>query len=138
MPERRISDRDYVRLLAVRTGLRRFEHWSADQAAGQGLTSSQHQLLLAIRGHEGAAGPTITNVADHLFIRHHSAVELVDRTEQAGLLARHGDPDDHRVVRLRLTATGRRKLAALSGAHIEELASLTPILRSMIHELATD
>ena len=59
-----ISDHDYARLLAVRTGLRRFEHWSAEQAAEHGLTPSQHQLLLSVRGHDEAAGPTIGQVAD--------------------------------------------------------------------------
>ena len=35
MPHRddAIRDADYARLLAVRTGLRRFERWSAEQAA---------------------------------------------------------------------------------------------------------
>ena len=30
------------------------------------------------------SGPTIGQVADYLLIRHHSAVELVDRSEKAG------------------------------------------------------
>lgn len=123
-----VTDADYARLLRLRTQLRRFEHWSTARAAEHGLTASQHQLLLAVRGHHEAAGPTISQVADYLLIRHNSAVELCDRTENAGLLRREPDARDHRVVRLRLTTKGSRKLAMLSAAHLQELASLAPLL----------
>lgn len=132
---RRIRDTDYARLLAVRTGLRRFESWSAERAAEHGLTASQHQLLLAVRGHAERQGPTIGEVADYLLIRHHSAVELVDRTVRSGLVLRSRDEDDHRVVRLRLSEQGARTLASLTSAHLEELERLTPLFESMIGTL---
>lgn len=134
----RVTDQDYARLLTVRSGLRRFERWSAEQAAAVGVTPSQHQLLLAIRGHAGSdpdAGPTISEAADHLLVRHHSAVELVNRCERAGLVERARDPDDLRVVRLRLSAQGEQVLADLSGAHLEELARLTPLFEEMLDAL---
>jgi DNA-binding MarR family transcriptional regulator len=132
----RVGDADYHRLLTVRTALRRFERWSAEQAAAHGVTASQHQLLLAVRGHPEPQGPTISQVADYLLIRHHSAVELADRTERAGLITRTRDTDDHRVVRLRLARAGSRILEDLSGSHLEELASLTPLFKSLIQALA--
>jgi len=135
-PKKPIKDSDYARLLAVRTGLRQFERWSAEQAAGHGLTASQHQLMLAIRGHGEPQGPTIGQVAEYLLVKHHSAVELVDRTERAGLVVRARDADDHRVVRLRLSPVGRRTLAALTAAHLEELARLIPLFESLIGTLA--
>jgi DNA-binding MarR family transcriptional regulator len=128
---RRIRDADYKRLLTVRTALRRFERWSADQAADHGLTTSQHQLLLAIRGHEQPQGPTIGQVADYLLTRHHSAVELVDRTERLGLIIRSRDPDDHRAVRLTLADRGTRVLESLTSAHLEELARLTTLFQAL-------
>ena len=131
----RITDADYARLLAVRTALRRFEHWSAEQAAGQGLTASQHQLLLAVRGHSDPRGPTIREAAQYLLIRHHSAVELCDRTQAAGLLTREPDADDHRVVRLKLTKAGARALDALSAVHLDELANLAMLFESLIGTL---
>lgn len=130
-----VTDRDYARLLAVRTTLRRFEQWSAEQAAQQGLTARQHQLLLAVQGHRDAAGPTIGQVGDYLMIRHHSAVELVSRCESAGLLVRVPDRHDGRVVRLRLTALGRRRLRALASAHIEELSRLARVMGEVVAEL---
>jgi DNA-binding MarR family transcriptional regulator len=127
----RPSDEDYRRLLELRTGLRRFLRWSERQAEAAGLTPAQHQLLLAIRGHPDPRGPTVGDVAEYLLLRHNSAVGLVDRAEAAGLVARRGDADDQRVVRLRLTAMGSRRLRQLSEAHLEELARLAPRLRAL-------
>lgn len=136
MPGRsRISDREYARLLALRTQLRKFESWSAEQAAAHGLTASQHQLLLAVRGHSTEEGPTIGEVADYLMVRHNTAVELVDRTQDLGLLERHRDPDDHRIVHLTLTDEGAARVAALAGAHIEELARVGPMIDALTDEL---
>lgn len=119
-----MSDGDYRRLLAFRTELRRFLHWSEEQAAAIGLTPAQHQLLLAVRGASDRRGPTVGDVADSLFLRHHSAVGLVDRAVEAGLVRRVADREDHRCVRLRVTSAGGRKLARLSHRHLEELARL--------------
>jgi DNA-binding MarR family transcriptional regulator len=120
----RLSDADYEDLLALRTGLRRFLRWSEQQAEEAGLTPAQHQLLLAIRGHTDTRGPTVGEVADYLLLRHHSAVGLVDRAEEAGLVTRSRDEKDHRNVRLELTAKGAKKLEALSEQHLEELRRL--------------
>jgi DNA-binding MarR family transcriptional regulator len=127
----------YERLLRFRTGLRRFLRWSAEQAASAGLTPAQHQLLLAIRGHPDPLGPTIGDVARYLFLRHHSTVELVDRAQIAGLLERHTDPDDSRVVRLRLTDRGEERLHELTDAHMEELARLESELHALWDGLDT-
>jgi len=104
--------------------LRRFQHWSEDQARAAGLTPAQHQLLLAVRGHVDPRGPKVGDVADQLLLRHHSTVGLVDRAEAAGLLRRIRDGDDHRVVRLQLTPKGERRLVALSALHLEKLRRL--------------
>jgi DNA-binding MarR family transcriptional regulator len=121
----RLTDADYEDLLTLRTGLRRFVRWSEQQAEAADLTPAQHQLLLAIRGHADQRGPTIGEVADYLLLRHHSAVGLIDRADAAGLVKRVRDPDDHRLVRLQLTAAGRKRLEALSAQHLEELQRLT-------------
>lgn len=120
----RVSDADYQRLLAFRTQLRRFVHWSEEQAEAIGITPAQHQLLLAVRGADDRRGPTVGDIASSLMLRHHSAVGLVDRAADAGLVRRSKDRSDHRVVRLRLTADGARKLARLSRRHLEELERL--------------
>lgn len=123
-----VTDGDYESLLSLRTALRRFERWSEQQARTAGLTPAQHQLLLAIKGHRDERGPTIGEVADYLLLRHHSAVGLIDRADTAGVVTRYRDPDDHRVVRLRLTRKGAARLERLSALHLEELHRLGPKL----------
>ena len=130
-----IGDAEYRRLLEFRTSLRRFLRWSQDQATAVGLTPAQHQLLLAIRGHEDPRGPTIGEAAGYLLLRHHSTVELVDRAVAAGLVERAGDPDDERVVRLRLTPTGVARLELLVELHLEELLRLAPMMQVVWRDL---
>jgi DNA-binding MarR family transcriptional regulator len=124
-----LRDPDYQALLQLRTGLRRFLHWSEQRAEAAGLTPAQHQLLLAIRGHPDPEGPSIRDVAAYLFLRHHSAVGLVDRAERAGLVDRRQDPANHSMVRLQLTSKGLQQLEALSELHLEELSHLAPAMR---------
>ena len=123
---------DYRALLAFRTALRRFERWSERQAESAGLTPAQHQLLLAVKGHDDARGPTMSEIADYLMLRHHSAVELVNRAQSAGLVDRTRDDADGRVVRLRLSDLGERRLRELSQLHLDELGQLEPLLRNVV------
>lgn len=135
----RLDDEQYRDLLRFRTALRRFLHWSDQQAAAEGVTAQQHQLMLAIRGHAGGGPPpTVGDVAASLLLKHHSLVELVDRAEHAGLVERAHDVDDRRVVRLQLTATGRRVLDRLSAAHLQELTRLAPAIERVARGLEGD
>ena len=127
----KLSDDDYWRLLEFRTAIRKFLKYSKTQATQLGLTPTQHQLLLAIRGHRGTDGPTIGDVARWLLIRHHSAVELVNRAESSGLVRRRRDANDQRVVRLSLTRTGAAKLERISRANLGELGRLGPELQEV-------
>jgi DNA-binding MarR family transcriptional regulator len=123
---------DYRALLAFRTALRRFERWSERQAEEAGLTPAQHQLLLAVKGHDDDRGPTMSEVADYLLLRHHSAVELVNRAQAAGLVERVKDDIDGRVVRLHITRTGEQRLRTLAQLHRDELEQLEPLLRDVV------
>ena len=116
-----VTDAEYKALAQFRRALRSFLHFSEEAAKEAGITPAQHQLLLAIRGADADMGPTITDVADWMKLRHHSTVELVDRAEAAGLVSRVDDVEDHRRQRLVLTEAGRHKLEALSTVHREEL-----------------
>jgi DNA-binding MarR family transcriptional regulator len=118
---RPVSDREYKALAAFRRALREFLYFSEQAAKDAGLTPAQHQLLLAVRGADTDQAPTIGEVAEWMKLRHHSAVELVDRAAAAGLLRRIQDSEDQRRQRLKLTAEGEQKLALLSTLHREEL-----------------
>lgn len=123
-----LTSADYRKLLAFRTALTRFLHWRAEQTQRVGLTPQQHNLLLAIRAHQGRGGPSIRQIADQLVVQHHTAVGLVDRAQDADLVHRCHDPHDRRVVRVRLTPTGRRVVRELDVIHREELRRIAPAL----------
>jgi DNA-binding MarR family transcriptional regulator len=124
MPKPSLSDADYERLYDFRSRVLKFLRWSEDQIKATGLTPSQYLLLLGIRGAQTPPGPTIGAMAEFLMLRHHSAVELADRAESAGLIRRNRDPEDGRVVRLSLTAAGKRQLERLATMHLHELSRL--------------
>jgi DNA-binding MarR family transcriptional regulator len=132
-----LTDEDYQNLLAFRTALRCFLHWSQAKAASVGLTRAQYQLLLAVKGHPGQHGPTVGNLAGYLVLKPHSTVELIDRAEAAGLVERWEDDDDRRLIRIRLTPGGQRRLDQLVPAHIDELTHLAPILDHVVAHATT-
>lgn len=127
----KLSKSDFARLLAFRTDLRRFERWSERQAKAAGLSPAQHQLMLAVKGHDDRRGPTVGEIADYLLLRPHSAVELVDRAEAAGLVVRQKVDPDGRVVRVGLTSDGEARLQSLSALHLNELKRLAPTLKHL-------
>ncbi len=125
--------------------IRRFLEFSQAAAGDAGLTPRQHQALLAIKGFaaqglgaKGFAaqpGPTVGELAERLCIRHHSAVELVDRLVEAGLCRRAHDLEDRRRVMLCLTELAESRLAGLSAIHLAELRSLRPALLDILDRL---
>jgi DNA-binding MarR family transcriptional regulator len=131
-----LTDADYERLAELRYGLRRFLHWSEQQCRRAGITPTQHQLLLAIRSSRDERGATVGEVADVLIIRHHSAVGLIDRAQEAGLITRERDPDTQSIVHLKLTEFGALTLSALSEVHLRELAQLAPTMQALFGELS--
>ncbi|HET6154293.1 MAG TPA: MarR family winged helix-turn-helix transcriptional regulator [Marmoricola sp.] len=122
------TDAQFQRLLAFRTALRRFDQWSRQAAEAHGLTHTQHQLMLAVRGSATEGGPTVGEVAEALLVQHHTASELAGRVEHLGLVERFPDSHDARRVRLRLTSQGSDVLRELTAVHVEELRRLGPLL----------
>jgi DNA-binding MarR family transcriptional regulator len=78
---------------------------------------------------------TINELAQQLFIKHNSAVGLVDRLAKQGLLMRAPSRDDARKVSLRLTAKGSRVLGRLAGIHRDELDRVGPQLRELLRQI---
>ena len=131
---RRPSKRDYRLLSELRYLIRCFLGFSQTAAVRAGLTARQHQALLAVKGAPENAVTTIGYLAERLRIRHQSAVELVDRLEEAGLIRREPDANDRRRVRLELTDKAERRLALLSSSHIVELKRLRPALLEILDQ----
>src|SRR5487761_1504137 len=114
---RALDQRAYVALAQFRYTLRRFLSFSEPAAGGVGLTPQQYQALLAIKGASGEGPVTINDLAGQLMIKHNSAVGLVDRLEDEGLIVRRIARQDRRKVNLILTPKGARMFEKLATAH---------------------
>lgn len=133
-PRAAITDDDYRTLAAFRHALRQFLTFSEEAAHEGGMTSRQHQAILAIRSR--APDPaSISDIAAHLMIRHHSAVELIDRLEKAGLVMRSTSQDDRRRVLVRLTPRADAVLKELSATHLAEIIRIRPLLMGLAQRL---
>jgi len=128
----RISDDDYRTLAQFRHALRRFLAFSESAAQGAGLMPQQHQALLAIKGLSLDTPPSVGEMAEYLFIKHHSAVELISRLVRMELVTRTRDPLDGRRVLVGLTPLAEEKLSALSATHLQELRTIRPLLMELL------
>ena len=124
---------DYTLLAELRYQIRRFLRFSEEAARSAGLEPQQHQLLLAVKGLPEDRLPTIGVIAERLQLQHHSAVELVDRSVQRGLVKRMRSTTDQRQVLIRLTAKGERILRDLSMHHRETLKDAGPMLVQVLN-----
>jgi DNA-binding MarR family transcriptional regulator len=123
-------------LAEFRFELRRFLHFSESAALEAGLQPQQHQLLLQVAGAPENTAVTIAYAAERLGLKHNSTVELVDRSEREGLLARTTDTGDRRRAILKVTRKGKRILGLLAGDHARELIDLAPRLAMALEHIA--
>ena len=131
-----LTTRDYAQLAEFRRALRGFLRFSEDAAAAVGLTSQHYQAMLVLRGCPDDRKVTINDLAQQLLIKHNSAVELVDRLVEEGLIVREASSTDRRKVELRLTTLGREVLAKLASVHRAELLRVGPLLGRFFSELS--
>jgi DNA-binding MarR family transcriptional regulator len=125
---------EYQQLASFRYALRSFLRFSEAAAEKVGLTAQHYQALLAVCATPGGR-VTINDLAQQLLIRHNSAVGLVDRLNDQGLVTREPSPEDGRKVYLRLTAKGDRILEKLAEVHREELLRIGPQLEALLHQI---
>jgi DNA-binding MarR family transcriptional regulator len=76
------------------------------------------------------------DIAERMQIQHHSAVELVNRSEQNGFVRREPSDTDRRKVMLQLTPKGERILRQLASYHREALSTLAPILVTSLQQIS--
>ena len=126
---------DYQALAEFRYQIRHFLHFSEQAVKQAGLERGQYQLLLAIKGMPAGVRPRIRELASRMDIRHHSAVELVNRLEAAGFVHRTRAQDDRREVLLDLTSRGEKVLSELALHHHEELRSAGPELVAALRRI---
>jgi DNA-binding MarR family transcriptional regulator len=122
-------------LAEFRYELRKFLHFSENAAVEAGLQPQQHQLLLQVTGAPDGEAVTIAYAAERLSLRHHSVVELVNRSEREGLLTRTVDTRDRRRAILELTRKGELVLDRLAGDHAQELKEIAPRLAKALKRI---
>lgn len=95
-------------------------------------------------------GMTQTEIAEQLSVQGATVTNMLQRMEEAGLVARRRDPDDNRLVRVYLTDLGREKEQSINeqfarlqetifrGISEEERASLRQIYRKMLHNMGDE
>ncbi len=122
----------YERIGEFRLAMRRFLAFSEAGARAQGLTSQQHQALLAIKSHGAESPISISELADQLMIRTHSAVGLVARLVERDLVTRSPSPVDRRRVLLELRPQGEAALETITLANLDELDGMATILSGLL------
>jgi DNA-binding MarR family transcriptional regulator len=90
-------------------------------AAKAGLNPEQYEALLAIKVLSAAKTVTISQLSQRLQIKHHSAVNIVDRLVERKLIRRQEGKHDRRERHLELTSKGERLIEELAGVHHKEL-----------------
>ena len=131
-----LATRDYSQLAAFRRALRGFLRFSETAAEEAGLTTQHYQAMLVLRACPDGERISINDLAQDLFIKHNSAVGLVDRLEAAGFISREPSASDRRKVELHLTGSGRRVLAKLAAMHRRELQRIGPGLQRFFTDLS--
>jgi DNA-binding MarR family transcriptional regulator len=117
------GDVDYEALFQFRYRLRMFLAFSDANAHNAGLTSQQYQALLAIKGRSGQKPVAVGELAQFLLIKHHTAVELVDRMVKLGLLQRATDANDNRRALVTVTKKGFSRLQKVAAINFRHLGS---------------
>ena|SRR2546430_7579233 len=135
---RKISTAEFRSLAELRYRLRLFLREGDAAARVAGLEPQQYLMLLAIRGLSPDMPAKIQTLADRLALKHHSAVELVDRMEKRGYVKRARSREDRRQVLVSLSPRGQKVLEQVVQQRIGELRAHGRELVSAISALLHD
>lgn len=118
---------DYEALAAFRYALRKFLSFSRRTLKAEAqLTPEQYEALLALKVCSRETGFTIGELSERLQVKHHTAVSLVNRMEELGLVRRQASKEDRRVVFVELTPVGSRLLSKVAVLHRREMRLRSP------------
>jgi DNA-binding MarR family transcriptional regulator len=130
-----ITTAEYRALAELRYLIRKFVGEGDAAARAAGLEPQQYLLLLALRGLPDGEEATIRSLADRLALKHHSAVELIDRLEVHGYVRRSRSRDDRRRVLVVLLPRGEKLLEQVARDRIGELRASGAALANAISAL---
>ena len=117
-----MTPENYEALAELRYLGRKFLRFSKDfLQSNSGLTAEQYEALLAIKVFPDQR-LTIAQLSERLQVKHHSAINIVNRLVARKLITRKAAEPDRRERYLELTAEGRSLIEELAAVHYEELA----------------
>jgi len=140
-PRRRPASRaaadavDYATLADLRYQIRRFLRTREEAARAAGIEPQQYLALLQVKGLERRGPATVGALAERLQIRHHAAVQLIDRLARAGMVDRRRDEQDRRQVVVLLRPAGEAMLRRLALHSVAELKAEGPDLVASLRRL---
>ena len=132
----RLNSDDYEGLANFRYLLRKFLRFSKDFLTDNGhLSPEQYEALLAIKAFSAAGGLDISQLSERLQVRHHSAVNIVDRLAERKLVTRETGETDRRRRHLQLTAKGEKLIEELAAEHRKEIRERSPEMIKTLERL---
>lgn len=104
-----------------------------------GVTYPQYLVLLVLWEKDDL---TVNGIGERLFLDSGTLTPLLKRLEAQGIVVRHRDAEDERVVRVKLTTAGRKLkrkaegiasgMACAIGIELDEIAALREPLRKIL------
>ncbi|MBW8269136.1 MarR family winged helix-turn-helix transcriptional regulator [Caldovatus aquaticus] len=140
-PARRFVD-DYLLALLARASHAVSEEFHARLRA-RGVGVPVWRVLATLSGLPKGQGETVTGLARACLLQQPTMTKVLDRMERDGLVRRHPDLQDRRVVRLTLTPRGEATVAELlvaARAHEAEVLARHPpaeveAIKALLREL---
>jgi DNA-binding MarR family transcriptional regulator len=130
-----IPQAEYQTLAEFRHQIAVFLRRRREAAERAGLEAQQYELLLAVKGLPKGKPPTIKQIAEHLQIQHHSAVELTSRMVKRGLIQRRKSTADRRLVLLAVTRAGENVTERVARYGFRQLKAEGPKLLKTLERL---
>ena len=118
---------EYYRLWLLLAQTRSAIFKSREKRSGRYVPSNQAAALVFIWGFKGQITPTI--LARYFSLERHSVSELITRMVASGLITKHRDENDKKVVRIALTPKGRELCVKVMDAEY---------IRSVMSELTAE
>jgi DNA-binding MarR family transcriptional regulator len=132
---RRFPEVDYETLSQLRYQIRRFLRIRELAAREAGIEPQQYVALLHVKGLTRGGPVTIAALAERLQIRHHAAVQVVNRLARLGLVERRRAGRDRREVWIEVLPGGEAMLRRLAFHSMAELETEGPALVASLRRL---
>jgi DNA-binding MarR family transcriptional regulator len=118
----------------LREALRRFLRGSERLTRKHGLTTQRYELLLAVSTPRRGGLASLAELTERLSLAPSTVTELVQRSEDQGLVRRELQPENRRAVYVAPTCEGTRRLTAAAAALEDERHRLVSVLEQLAEQ----